>query len=228
MITVHHLENSRSQRVLWLLEELELPYTVQHYARDPQTMLAPDSLRAVHPLGKSPVISDEGRVVAESGAIIEYLISRYGQQRLPPPSSEDDRLRYTYWLHYAEGSAMMPLLLGLVFRRLPQGPMPFLLRPLVRRISAQVMQRYVAPQINVHLDYLEAQLGDSPWFAGKQFSAADIQISFPIEGADAAGVLGPNRPNLNGFLARIRARPAYRRALEKGGPFVLGERIGKA
>lgn len=228
MITVHHLENSRSQRVLWLLEELELPYTVKHYARDPQTMLAPESLRAVHPLGKSPVISDDGRVVAESGAIIEYLVARYGQRRLPPPANEADRLRYTYWLHYAEGSAMMPLLLGLVFRRLPQGPMPFLLRPLVRRIAAQVMQRYVSPQIALHLDYMEAQLGKSPWFAGAQFSAADIQISFPIEGAEAAGVLGANRPNLSGFLARIRARPAYRRALEKGGPFVLGDRIGKA
>lgn len=227
MITVHHLENSRSQRVLWLLEELALPYTVKHYSRDPQTMLAPESLRAIHPLGKSPVISDDGRVVAESGAIIEYLVARYGQQRLPPPAGEDERLRYTYWLHYAEGSAMMPLLLGLVFRRLPRGPMPFFLRPLVRRISAQVMQRYVAPQIALHLDYMEAQLGASPWFAGEQFSAADIQISFPIEGAEAAGVLGCNRPNLSGFLARIRARPAYQRALEKGGPFVLGERIGE-
>jgi len=226
MITVHHLENSRSQRVLWLLEELGLAYDVQHYARDPQTMLAPAALRAVHPLGKSPVISENGQVIAESGAIVEYLLQRHGNGRLLPAQDTPERLRYTYWLHYAEGSLMTPLLLALVFRRLPQGPMPFFVRPIVRKLSAQVMQRYVSPQIDLHLDYLEAELAHSTWFCGEQFSAADIQMSFPIEAVAASGSLGDRRPRLAAFVERIRARPAYRRALDKGGPFDLLQRVG--
>jgi glutathione S-transferase len=221
MITVHHLENSRSQRILWLLEELGLPYELKRYARDAQTMLAPAELRAVHPLGKSPVITDDGRTVAESGAIVEYLVMRYGNGRLMPAPDTPERLRYTYWLHYAEGSAMAPLLLKLIFERLPRGPMPGLLRPLVRRIAGRVQSAFVDPQIKLHLDYLESELGRSVWFAGNEFTAADIQMSFPVEAAAARGGLDASRPRLWSWLERSHARPAYRRALDKGGRYEL-------
>jgi glutathione S-transferase len=221
MIAVHHLNNSRSQRVLWLLEELGVPYEIKRYERDPATMLAPASLRAVHPLGKSPVITDGDRTIAESGAIVDYLVERYGQGRLAPPAGTPDRLRYTYWLHYAEGSAMTPLLLKLIFERLPKGPMPALIRPIVRGVARRVQTAFVDPQINLHLTYMEAELGKTPWFAGDEFTAADIQMSFPVEAAAARGGLDERRPKLMGFLARIHARPGYKRALEKGGPYEL-------
>lgn len=221
MIIVHHLNNSRSQRVLWLLEELGVPYQVKRYERDAKTMLAPASLRAVHPLGKSPVISDGDIVVAESGAIIEYLVGKYGQGRLRPAEGTPDRLRYTYWLHYAEGSAMPPLVMSLVFHKMPQGA-PLLLRPLVGVIAGKVMDAFIKPQIRNHFTYIENELGKSPWFAGEQFSAADIQMSFPLEAAAAGGGLdGKGSPHLFAFLSRIHARPAYQQALEKGGPFEI-------
>src|SRR6266851_5758427 len=207
IITVHHLENSRSQRILWLLEELGLDYALKRYARDPATMLAPAALRAVHPLGKSPVISDDGQTLAESGAIVEYLVGRYGGGRLAPPPDTPERLRYTYWLHYAEGSAMPPLLLKLVFDRMPKGPMPALLRPLVRRIAERARRGFVDPQIALHLNYLEGELGRSAWFAGDAFTAADIQMSFPLEAAAARGGLDATRPRLWSFLERSYARP---------------------
>ena len=222
MITVHHLENSRSQRVLWLLEELGVDYEVQRYARDAKTLLAPPELRAVHPLGKSPVINEDGVTVAESGAIVEYLLDRHDRgQVLRPAPGTPERLRFTYWLHYAEGSAMPPLLLSLVFARLPQGPMPFFLRPVVRGIAGKVLGSYVNPQIRLHLDFMESELGKSAWFAGATFSAADIQMSFPVEAAAARGALGTGHPRLQAYLAAIHARPAYRRALAKGGPYEL-------
>jgi glutathione S-transferase len=222
MITVHHLENSRSQRVLWLLEELGVDYEVQRYTRDAKTMLAPPELRKVHPLGKSPVISEDGVSVAESGAIVEYLLDRHDRgQVLRPAPGTPERLRFTYWLHYAEGSAMPPLLLSLVFARLPQGPMPFFLRPVVRGIAGKVLGSYVNPQIKLHLDFMESELGKSAWFAGAAFSAADIQMSFPVEAAAARGALGTGHPRLQAYLAAIHARPAYRRALDKGGPYEL-------
>jgi len=221
MIIVHHLENSRSQRVLWLLEELTLDFQIKHYRRDPATMLAPSSLRAVHPLGKSPIVTDGDQVIAESGAIVEYLVERYGQGRLAPPAGTPERLRYIYWMHYAEGSAMTPLLMKLVFGRLARGKMPALMRPIVRRIAQQAMSSFVEPQIALHLDYMEAELGKSAWFAGEEFSAADIQMSFPLEAASARGGLDARRPKLWGFLERIHARPAYQRAVEKGGPYLL-------
>jgi len=221
LIIVHHLNNSRSQRVLWLLEELGVPYQVKRYERDAKTMLAPASLRAVHPLGKSPVISDGDIVVAESGAIIEYLVGKYGQGRLRPAEGTPDRLRYTYWLHYAEGSAMPPLVMSLVFHKMPQGA-PLLLRPLVGVIAGKVMDAFIKPQIRNHFTYIENELGKSPWFAGEQFSAADIQMSFPLEAAAAGGGLdGKGSPHLFAFLSRIHARPAYQQALEKGGPFEI-------
>lgn len=221
MITVHHLNQSRSQRVLWLLEELELPYRVTHYTRDPVTMLAPPELKAVHPLGKSPVISDNGQVVAESGAIVEYLLARTGNQTLRPDPLSPEGQRVTYWLHYAEGSAMPPLLLSLVFGRLPQAPMPFLVRPLVKAVAEQVQKSFVRPQLKQHIDYMEAELQRHLWFAGNSFSAADIQMSFPVEAALARGVLGAQHARLHAYLERIHARPAYQRALATGGPYEL-------
>lgn len=236
MIKLHHLDNSRSQRVLWLLEELALPYEVVQYKRDAKTMLAPPELRKVHPLGKSPVLEDDagpagasgggkgGLVIAESAAIIEYLVERYDMEhRLWPsstPAFSPERMRYRYWMHYSEGSAMPPLLLSLVFSRLKQAPMPFLVRPVARGIADKALSGFVDPQIKLHMDYLEAELGRHPWFAGDRFTAADIQMSFPVEAGTVRGA--GNRPNLAAFLQTIHARPAYQRALERGGPFSVG------
>ena len=221
MIVVHHLNNSRSQRVLWLLEELELDYEIVRYQRDPKTMLAPPELRAVHPLGKAPVISDGEVVVAESGAIIEYLVDTYGHGRLVPPAGTAERRRWTYFLHYAEGSAMAPLLMKLIFDRVENSPAPFFVKPIARGIAQKVKAGYIAPQIAAHLDYLEAELNQRPWFAGAEFSAADIQMSFPLEAAAARAGLDERRPNLMAFLKRIHSRPAFQRALERGGPYEL-------
>jgi glutathione S-transferase len=218
MIVVHHLNNSRSQRVLWLLEELGTPYEVKRYERDPKTRLAPAALKAAHPLGKSPVICDGNQVLAETGAIVEHLATAYGDGKLLPPSGPQ-RQRVIYWLHYAEGSAMPPLLLKLMFARMP-GQVPALLRPLVRRIADKGQQDYVNPQLKLHADYWENTLIASEWFGGADFTAADIMMSFPIE-AMAARLGMPDRPKVMAFLERIHARPAYRRALERGGPYEL-------
>ena len=221
MLIVHHLENSRSQRVLWLLEELGVEYEIKRYERDKKTMLAPRELREVHPLGKSPVVTDDGQTIAESGAIVEYLVERHGKGRLVPAPGTPEKLRYTYWLHYAEGSAMPPLLLKLVFERMKTGPVPFLVRPIVRGIADKVLAMFVNPQLALHLGYMEAQLGEYPWFAGKEFSAADIQMSFPLEAAQSRAALETKTPNISAFLEKIHARPAYQRALERGGPYEL-------
>ena len=218
MITVHHLENSRSQRVLWLLEELGLDYQLERYKRDPKTQFAPEALRKVHPLGKSPVVTDGGVTIAESGAIVEYLVGRYGNGRLIPAAGTPERLRYTYWLHYAEGSAMPPLLLKLVFGEMaPRSPA--IVRPLVRAIARQAQRGFIDPQVAAHLNYIEGELEKAEWFSGPEFSAADIMMSFPVEAAaDRADAL-VGRPRLKAFLDRIHARPAYKAALEKGGPY---------
>ncbi|MBP8296027.1 MAG: glutathione S-transferase [Burkholderiales bacterium] len=222
MIIVHHLNNSRSQRILWLLEELGLEYEVRRYERDPRTMLAPTELRSVHPLGKSPVIEDQGRVLAESGAILEYLVERHGQGRLRPPADSEQRLRYLYWMHYAEGSAMPPLLMKLVFDRIGRAPMPFFAKPIAKSIVGNVLRTFVLPQLKQHLDYMEGELGKASWFAGEEFSAADIQMSFPLEAAaKCAGLDARSRPKLWDFLQRIHGRPAYQRALERGGRYEL-------
>jgi glutathione S-transferase len=213
MITVHHLEDSRSQRVLWLLEELGVPYAVRRYARDPQTRLAPPALRAIHPLGKSPVIDDDGRVVAETGAIVEYLVERHGGGGLVPPAGSEERLRYTYWLHFAEGSAMPPLVMTLIFRRLAAA------MPAEAAALLQGVQRdYVDPQRTAQLDLMEAELSRSAWFAGDAFTAADVMLSFPVEAAVSRGGLGA-RPKLAAWLARAHARPGYQAALATGGPY---------
>lgn len=218
---VHHLENSRSQRVLWLLEELGLEYEVRRYQRDPKTMLAPAELKRVHPLGKSPVITDGERTLAETGAIIEYLLEYHGGGGLAPPPGSEARLRYTYWLHYAEGSLMPWMVMKLVFERMPKPPMPLPLRPAAALIAGGVRRKFIGPQIRLHLDYLEGELEGHEWFAGDEFTAADIMLSFPLEAAQARGVLDERHTGLNGFLDRIQARTAYRRALERGGPYTL-------
>ncbi|MFT3777188.1 MAG: glutathione S-transferase [Ottowia sp.] len=215
-ITVHHLNASRSQRILWLLEELELPYEVVRYQRDPKTMLAPPALKAVHPLGKSPVVEVDGEVLAESGAIVETLAERFGAGRLAPPPGTPESTRYRYWLHYAEGSAMPPLLLKLVFDRIAAAPMPFFAKPIARRIVGQAMAGFIGPQLKLHLGYLEGELARRDWFAGDAFSAADVQLSYPIEAArQRAGLNATDHPRLTGWLARIHARPAYQRALAR-------------
>ena len=219
MITVHHLNNSRSQRVLWLLEELGLPYEIQKYERDAKTMLAPPALTKVHPLGKSPVITDDGTTVAETGAIVEYLLEKYGNGRLAPAIGTPQRLQWRYWLHFAEGSAMPPLLLKLIFERIKVTPMPFFVKPIARGISDRVLGAMVEPNLKRQLDFMEAELGKSEWFAGSEFSAADIQMSFPVEAAAQRAGLDASRPKLMGFLKRIHARSAYRKALERGGPY---------
>jgi glutathione S-transferase len=219
MLVVHHLNNSRSQRVLWLLEELSVPYEVKRYERDAKSMLAPPSLLAIHPLGKSPVIVDGDVTVAESGAIIEYLVGKYGDGRLIPPAGTAQRLRYTYWLHYAEGSAMTPLLFKLVFDRIATNPTPWPVSAISRRIAGTVTNAFIAPNLKRHLDYIEAELGAHAWFAGDQFTAADVQMSFPLEIAVTRAGLNASRPKSMAFLDRIHARVAYKRALERGGKY---------
>jgi glutathione S-transferase len=222
VIVVHHLNNSRSQRILWLLEELGLPYEVKRYQRDATTMLAPPELRAVHPLGKSPVITDGDVTLAESGAIVEYLAFRYSDGILVPKANAPEHLHYMYWMHFAEGSAMPPLLLKLIFDRIESGKgMPFFVRPVARGIAQQVKKMMVTPNLERQLDYMESWLGSHAWFAGAAFSAADIQMSFPLEAAASRGGLDEKRPKLWAFLKTIHARPAYQRALEKGGKYEL-------
>jgi len=221
MITLHHLENSRSQRVLWLLEELALPYKVQHYKRHPKTMLAPPELTRVHPLGKSPVLTEGDITVAESGAIVEYLLDTHDTAgRLRPAAGTPERRQFTYWLHFAEGTAMPPLLMKLVFAKVP-GAVPFFIKPVAKAISAGVNASFIDPNLKRQLDFMESELSQRPWFAGDVFTAADIQMSFPLEAAAARGGLDATRPKLMDWLARIHARAAYRRALESGGPYSM-------
>ena len=209
MIIVHHLNNSRSQRMLWLLEELGIEYEIKFYERDANTFLAlraPESLRQVHPLGKSPVITDAEFTIAESGAIIEYLVNSYGNGRLVPASGTPEHLRYTYWLHYAEGSAMPLLVMHLLLNNSGAG-------------DSSVVSGFVTPQIKLHFDYIEGELRKSTWFVGEEFTAADIQMSFPLEVIAMLPKEVESRPKLKEFVERIHARPAYKRALERGGQY---------
>jgi glutathione S-transferase len=218
MITVHHLNNSRSQRVLWLLEELELPYEIVKYERDAATMLAPPELRKVHPLGKSPVITDGDATLAESGAILEYLVETYGNGRMAPARGTADHHLYRYFMHYAEGSLMPFLLLQLILSRVKRDA-PFLIRPIARKIADTVSQRFVGPNLSTHFAFLEEHLAKRDWFAGATFTAADIQMSYPVESAVAR--TSAVAPRLAAWVERAKARPAYRRAIERGGPYEL-------
>lgn len=221
-LTVHHLDNSRSQRVLWLLEELEVPYDLELYKRDPVTMRAPASLRKIHPLGKSPVVTlEDGTVLAESGAILETLVDRYGNGRMRPAPGTDDERRYRFFMHYAEGSLMPPLLVRFILDRLRKAPLPFFLRPITKGIAGKIDATFTEPEIARHVAFLEGELEGRQWLAGDEPTAADVQMSFPLEAllGRAAGVSA--HPRISALVDRIHARPAYQRALERGGPYDL-------
>lgn len=218
MITLHHLENSRSQRIAWLLEEAGVDYDVKHYPRDAKNKLAPPELKAVHPLGKSPVITDGAVTVAESGAIIEYIVERYAADLRP--TDPDARRAYTYWLHFAEGSMMPLLVMKLVFGRLAGPPIPFILRPIGKLFAKAVGENYLDPSLAAQLDLVDATLADGPWFAGDTFSGADIQMSFGLMGARARADLS-SRPNILRFLEAVEARPAWKAAVDRVGPLEM-------
>jgi len=219
MLTIHHLANSRSQRILWLLEELGVPYDVKRYEREPSG-LAPAVLKTIHPLGKSPILVDGAITIAESGAVVDYLIETYGNGALIPPAGSPERLRYAYWVHYSEGSAMPPLVMRLVLEAVGKSRLvPFWVRPLARALFGGMVKGYVNPQIDAHVEFWEAELQKSAYFAGEALTGADIMMSFPLEAVEAAGGL---TPALTTYLNALHARPAYQRALERGGPYALG------
>jgi glutathione S-transferase len=228
MITVHHLETSRSQRVLWLLEELGVPYEIKLYKRDPKTRLAPAALKAVHPLGKSPVITDGDETIAESGAILEYLVERYGTQgrgelaNLQPAAGTPEHRESRFWMHFAEGSLMNWLVMNLVFMTIPTQPMPFFVRPIARQLCAKVQAKLIDPNLATALGFMESHLGNHAWFAGEQISIADFQMSFAVEAALARSTGAARYPKLAAYKTRMVARPADQRALAKGGPVVMG------
>jgi glutathione S-transferase len=227
MITVHHLETSRSQRVLWLLEELQVPYEIKLYKRDPKTKLAPAALKAIHPLGKSPVITDGAETIAESGAILEYLVERYGAQgqgelaHLQPPPGTPEYRQSRFWMHYAEGSLMNWLVMKLVFMTIPTQPMPFFVRPIARKLCTTVQAKLINPNVETALAFMEEHLARHKWFAGKQISIADFQMSFAVVAALARGADAERYPKLAAYKTRMEARPAYQRAVAKGGPVVM-------
>lgn len=221
MITLHHLEHSRSQRVLWLLEELGVDYEIRRYERDPRTSLAPPELREIHPLGKSPVISDGDRVLAESATIVEYLARVYGDGQWAPHPDDPAYWNFSYWMHYAEGSLMPPLLLKLVFDKVRTAS-PLLVRPVAAGIAGQVDRTFTNPQIRSHFEFVDGYLAEHEWFAGDSITAADIQMSFPLEAAVARGTIGEASTHVVEYVRRFQARPAYRRALEAGGDYHYG------
>lgn len=220
-LTVHHLENSRSQRVLWLLEELGVSYELVRYERDPKTKRAPPELRKLHPLGKSPLVTEGDMVLAESGAILEHLVEGPGQGQLRPEPGTEAHRRYRFWLHYAEGSLMAPLLVRFIFGRMRSAPLPFFIKPVVKTIVGKVDETYLDPELSRHVKFIEDELSAHEWFAGDEFSAADVQMSFPLQALMARGAPGGPHAKIDAFLRKIEARPAYKTALERGGPFDL-------
>lgn len=220
MLTVHHLENSRSQRILWLLEEMGVEYEIKRYGRDKETSMAPPELRDVHPLGKAPVITHDGVTIAESGAIVEYLVNKFDDGTLLPPDGTPQRLAYTYWLHYAESSLMPLMLLSLIMNRV-ETKSPLLIKPIARKIFDGVRASYFNPNLTRHLGFMESTLTASTWFCGEQMTAADCQMSFALEAAEVRTDLRDDYPHLAGFLDRSRARPAYKAALDRGGHYEL-------
>ena len=225
MITVHHLNNSRSQRILWMLEELNLEYEIIRYERDVKTMQGPASLREVHPLGKSPAITDDGSgeqiLIVESGAIIEYLMQTYGKNSslITPKTGSQEERDYRYWLHFSEGSLMPPLLLRLIFHRVKKTPVPFLVKPITKAIANKVLSEFVNPNIQCLLDFIEASLEGKQWFLGDQLSGADIQMSYPLEASVARGLIDDHYPDIQSYVERIHQQPAYQAALLKGGKY---------
>ena len=225
MITVHHLNNSRSQRILWMLEELNQEYEIIGYERDLKTLQGPKSLRNIHPLGKSPVITDDSNgeqiLIAESGAIVEYLLQNYGKNSsliIPETGSQQER-DYLYWLHFSEGSLMPPLLLRLIFERVKKARVPFFVKPITKAVAHKVLTEYVNPNINRLLDFIEASLKGKNWFLGDQLSGADIQMSFPLETSLARGLVNEHYTCIQSYVERIHEQPGYQAALKKGGKY---------
>ncbi len=221
MLIVHHLNNSRSQRVLWLLEELGVPYEIVPHTRFGRNDQAPPEVAKIHKLGKLPIVIDGEVTIAESGAVMTYLVERYGSGRMWPQPGTPERLRCLYWMHYAEGSGMQPLLLKVIFDRIEAARLPFYLRPVVRALSRGVKASFVTPQLKLHLDFMEAELAKSEWFAGDEITVADLQMSFVLQAAEAYGGLDESRPHLLSLLRRIERRPAWLRSIERGGPYAL-------
>jgi glutathione S-transferase len=219
MITLHHLNNSRSQRIIWLLEELKLEYVIEFHQRDSKTYLAGDSLKAVHALGKSPVISDDktGMVLAESGAIIEYLVQTYGKH-LMPEQGTTTYWQYLYWLHFSEGSLMPPMVMNLVLSKMKESPMPFFVKPIAKKIANQIVKQFSGPNITRSLEFIEDHLSKNTWFCGDQLSGADVQMSFPLEASAARGMVD-QYPNILAYVKRFQGLPAYQAALAKGGDY---------
>lgn len=222
-LTVHHLDHSRSHRILWLLEELGVDYEIKAYKRHPKTMRAPKEMQKIHPLGKSPMVETEsGDILIESGAVIETLVEEHGPQLCPEAGTEAHR-RYRFYMHYAEGSMMSPLLVKLITGRLKSGPLPFFVKPIAKQIAAKIDATFTDPEIELHLGFLDKELASRPFFCGESFTAADIQMSYPLEGAEGRAGLDDRYPNLQGFLARVRERDAYKKAIERGGSPMLGK-----
>lgn len=221
MLTVHHLENSRSQRILWLLEELGIEYEMKRYGRDKETSLAPPELKDIHPLGKAPVIVDDGVTVAESGAIIEYLVHTYDDGTLHPEAGTAEWRSYTYWMHYAEGTFMPLMIISLILGRIETSPMPFFVKPIAKGIAGKVRASYLEANVTNNLEFLEHTLSQSKWFCGDRFTAADVQMSFALEAAEVRTNLASEYPHLADFLITIRSRPAYKAALDRGGHYEL-------
>lgn len=221
MIVVHHLNNSRSQRILWMLEEIGVGYEIVKHQRDPETNLAPNSLKAVHALGKAPVLVDKEITIPESGAIIEYLAKTYAADSLLPPNNPEDESQYTYWMHFSEGTLMPPMVIRLVMERIKSSPKPFFARGIANGIANKVLANFVSPNIGRNLAYINEYLADKTWFAGGHMTGADIQMSFPLEAVVATGG-AKDYPNIVAFVKRVHERPAYQRALEKGGEYAYG------
>ena len=218
MITVHHLENSRSQRILWMLEEMGVEYELKRYERDRKTNLAPPELKEIHPLGKSPVITDGNQTIAETGAIVEYLVDKYGNGRFRPAAGSDELLRYRYWLHAAEGTLMPLMVMTLIFNKIETAA-PMLVRPIAKGISGQVKKTYLQPNTRANMEHIEAELGRSTWFAGEELSGADFMMIFPIEAMMKRTHMADKYPRIKAYAERVHAMPGYRRALERGGPY---------
>jgi glutathione S-transferase len=227
MLTVHHLETSRSQRVLWLLEELDVPYELKLYRRDPATRLAPAELKRVHPLGKSPVVTDDGETIAESAVILEFIADKYGSRAsgelsgLQPARGTPEYRACQYWMHFAEGSLMNWLVMKLVFTTIPRQPMPFFVRPIARTICGNVQQKLIDPNLRTSTAFIEDHLARNRWFAGVRLTLADFQMSFAAEALASRATDGLSHPRLDEYLGRIRSRPAYQRAEQKGGPVIM-------
>lgn len=219
MLTLHHLNNSRSQRILWLLEELGVEYTIKHYQRDEKTSLAPKALEQVHPLGKAPVITDGEQTIAESGLIIDYLIQTYGADKFQPAANSPQHWQAQYWLHYAEGSLMPMLLIMLMFEKVRTAPMPFFIKPIARAIADKATAAYAGPNLVKHLTYIDAHLADNTWFCGEQMTAADFQMIFPLEASLTRGATRSEYPHVAAYVDRIHAQESYQKGLKLGGPY---------